>query len=361
MRKLPIVAAIFFCLDIFAARPVDIVCIGDRDYCTAELSRLMGEGYRVSTMGMDEAMGTLPDIVVIIKNFGDATYQTVKKFRKIPSCPDIFLTGDGYDFYKEASRAWSDVVPVADPESASPEFLAENIRRIILANGWGHAPRRRIVFAGDSITDGAWGKGDSLPAAERNSYDMNHFFGHGYMEKVASALLEKYPERNYKLYNRGIGGGRLNGLSDRWDSEILSLKPDIISIFIGVNDSSMTAPEEFAEWEKTYRSLMDRTLERYPDCKFVLCTPFSADRGDVVKFSIHPERRKATDRLDIIVKNIARDYGAVIVDFVPLIDGLIAKDKSTDHNYWVWDGVHPTAPAHSKMARLWIRKASSLL
>lgn len=345
-----------------SATPVSVVCISDTDCCSSELQHRLGDDFKVSTLDLESAMNELPDIVVVMKDFGDDYYWVVKRIRTIPSHPDIFICGDGEKFRKLASRAWTDLIPVENPYGIKAADLSERIRKVVFANGWGNIPRRRIVFAGDSITDGAWGKGDSKPAAKRDHYDMNHIYGHGYAEKIASALLEKYPERNYKFFNRGIGGGKLQGLSERWDEEILSVKPDIISILIGVNDTDTKGgPVDYEGWEKTYRSLLDRTLERYPQCRFVLCTPFSASRGDIVPNPASAIRRPQTDRMDAIVRSIASDYDAVVVDFAGLIDRLIETDRSSDHNYWVWDGVHPTMQAHSKMAELWLKKARKLL
>ena len=344
------------------SEPVSLICVSDTDYCSTELQRCLGKDFTVSTLDLESTMRALPDIVVVMKDFGDEYYWVIKRIRAIPSHPDIFICGAGEEFQKLASRAWTDLIPVDDFDDINAPDLSERIRKVVFANGWKDLPRRRIVFAGDSITDGAWGKGDSKPAAKRDHYDMNHIYGHGYAEKIASTLLERYPERNYKFYNRGIGGGKLQGLSERWDEEILPVKPDIISILIGVNDTNTEGdPVDYDAWEKTYRSLLDRTLERYPHCRFVLCTPFSAPRGDVVANSASDIRRPQTDRMDSIIRSIASDYDATVVDFAALIYELVGTDRSSDHNYWVWDGVHPTMPAHSKMAKLWIKKARKLI
>lgn len=348
---------------LFASPAVEVLCIADSDRCTAELQTELGHAFSVRTATLEEAMASLPDIVVTMKDFGEEeNYWVIKRLRTIPSHPDIFICGEGEKYAALASRAWTDVIPVAFDGSTRPGKMAEAVKNVIMANGWKNLPRRRIVFAGDSITDGSWGKGDSKPASERDHYDFNHVYGHGYAEKIASALLEKYPERNYKFYNRGIGGGKLQGLSERWEEEILAVKPDIISILIGVNDAPADGSTvDFDKWEAIYRSLLDRALAQNPDCRFVLCTPFSASRGEGFPNEKHLERKKSTDRFDVIVKKIAMDYNAVLVDFSALIDTLIATDRSGDHNYWVWDGVHPTMQGHNKMAELWIKKAKNIL
>lgn len=43
------------------------------------------------------------------------------------------------------------------------------------------AKGKRVLFIGDSITDGAWGNSKvwNTPSEERNQKDMNHIYGHG--------------------------------------------------------------------------------------------------------------------------------------------------------------------------------------
>ena len=39
-----------------------------------------------------------------------------------------------------------------------------------------------------------------------------------------------------QIYNRGISGHKVFQLAERWDADCMSLKPDVVSILIGVND-----------------------------------------------------------------------------------------------------------------------------
>ena len=49
--------------------------------------------------------------------------------------------------------------------------------------GKNHNTGLRVLFIGDSITDGSWGGGGKA-SAERNHWDKNHLFGSGYMYLV---------------------------------------------------------------------------------------------------------------------------------------------------------------------------------
>ena len=86
---------------------------------------------------------------------------------------------------------------------------------------------RRILFQGDSITDGARGRND----------DLNHILGHGYAYIIASKLGYELAENRPLFLNRGISGNRVSDLYARWNEDTFSLKPDLISILIGVNDA----------------------------------------------------------------------------------------------------------------------------
>lgn len=85
-----------------------------------------------------------------------------------------------------------------------------------------------ILFQGDSITDGN--------RLRDNEWDLNHQMGHGYAYIVNSTLGTKYPEKNLKFVNKGISGNKISDLSARWREDTLRIKPDILSILIGIND-----------------------------------------------------------------------------------------------------------------------------
>ena len=153
------------------------------------------------------------------------------------------------------------------------------------------ATGRRVVFIGDSITDGNWGKGDGKPSSERNLTDRNHLYGSGYMYLCASYYQGYRPERGYLFFNRGVSGNTLDELAARWQEDVVNLRPDVLSVLVGTNDIDrylhglmVSAAVEktdfdFAGWEKTYRRLLDEARRANPDLKILLCTPFAAPSG----------------------------------------------------------------------------------
>ena len=90
----------------------------------------------------------------------------------------------------------------------------------------------KILFQGDSITDGNRGR----------STDPNHILGHGYVFIIAAKYGAAFPERNLDFMNRGISGNTVLDLEKRWQKETLDLKPDVLSVLIGVNDNGRGVP-----------------------------------------------------------------------------------------------------------------------
>ena len=146
-----------------------------------------------------------------------------------------------------------------------------------------------ILFQGDSITDGNHGR----------TTDPNHIMGHGYAFSLASRLGADYAEKSLVFYNRGISGNKINDLANRWQTDTIDLKPDLLSILVGVNDTASVVfqrePIITAEkYEEIYKSLLDMTLKRFPDVLLVLCEPFILEVGKVKDnwVTYQPEMKK---------------------------------------------------------------------
>jgi lysophospholipase L1-like esterase len=199
------------------------------------------------------------------------------------------------------------------------------------------SPGSRIVFQGDSITDGNRGR----------SPDPNHILGHSYVFLTAARHGAAFPNLNLNFYNRGVSGNTVRELERRWAADTLALKPDVLSVLIGVNDSSRNVPLE--EYEKTYDELLAAARAAKPDLKLVLCAPFEKHSGRPVSVDIVARQR--------IVEKLALRYGAALVDFQKVFDA--ATTEKTPEDYWIWDRVHPTYRGHQLMADEWERVVRS--
>ncbi|MCM1077197.1 MAG: SGNH/GDSL hydrolase family protein [Bacteroides sp.] len=230
----------------------------------------------------------------------------------------------------------------------------------------GSATGKCVLFIGDSITDGGWGRsgGNMIPSSERNKTDKNHLYGHSYMMLCAARYECDNPEAGIMSYNRGISGNTLKDLKERWDEDALELNPDIVSILIGTNDidsylrSDMSKDFDFVSWERDYRSLLDTTLSVNPAVRFVLGSPFAAKVGKIGKADNYTMRTGLLKECAEIVRRIADDYNAIYLPYDEMFDRLT---NGGNPEYWIWDGIHPTPAGHQSMADLWLKNAGGLL
>ena len=184
--------------------------------------------------------------------------------------------------------------------------------------------------------------------------------GHGYAYIVNSTLGAMYPEKNLKFINKGISGNRVSDLYGRWLEDTLNIKPDILSILVGINDCEQLRyygkGSDAVRFEKIYRLLLDDALECNPDMKIVLMEPFGLPVGErkenpEAMFSLLRGYQDAT-------KRVAEDYGAV---FIPLQEKFNELSEKYSPDYWSWDGIHPTVCGHGIIADEWMEKCKHLI
>ena len=206
--------------------------------------------------------------------------------------------------------------------------------------------RAVILFQGDSITDGNRGR----------TNDLNHVMGHGYAFSIASRVGADHPQQHYAFFNRGISGNKVNDLAKRWQTDTLELKPDLLSILVGVNDAASVVFQRepiisVERYEEIYRELLDQTIKQYPEIVIVMCEPFVLKVGKIKdnwdSFFGDIQKRQA------VVRKLASEYGAILIRFQKVFDDACEK---AEPEYWMWDGVHPTVAGHELMARAWLKQ-----
>jgi len=198
-------------------------------------------------------------------------------------------------------------------------------------------PKARILFQGDSITDGSRGR----------SADPNHILGHGYAFIIAAKYGADYPQLELDFMNRGVSGNTVLDLEKRWSKETLDLKPDVLSILVGVNDNRAIPFEKF---EETYDKLLADAKKANPELKIVLGEPFGLPVGrhkdDWQQWNDGLAKRRA------IVAKLAKKHDAAVVRYQQVFD---EAAKRAPAEYWIWDGVHPTYLGHQILADEWVR------
>ncbi len=207
-----------------------------------------------------------------------------------------------------------------------------------------------ILFQGDSITD--------CGRVRVDARNLSQALGPGYPALVAARLQNYDWSKKYNFINRGISGNRVVDLYARWKIDALNLRPDVISILIGVNDTwheqNWNNGVEPERYDKFYRMLLDWTKETLPDTKFILLEPFLLKFGFITDAWV--------EELDIrrqMVKKIAEDYDAV---FVPLQDIISEKAaEAANPELVLVDGVHPSLFGHQLIADQYLKYAGELL
>lgn len=202
-----------------------------------------------------------------------------------------------------------------------------------------------VLFQGDSITDAGRDK-----RAEGNA---NHSgaMGRGYVNLIASQLLADNAAAMPQIYNRGISGNRVPNLDERWEKDCLEIKPDVLSILIGVNDIWHKLNGQYDGTAKTYEdgymALVDRTLKTLPQVRLIVCEPFVLKCGAVTDkwFPEFHDYRAAARR-------VAEAFDATFVPFQAMFDEAI---KVAPPNWWAGDGVHPSMAGAERMAQTWMK------
>lgn len=202
-----------------------------------------------------------------------------------------------------------------------------------------------ILFQGDSITDAGRNKG-----REGNANDSDAL-GKGYVYLIVAQFLADRPDYGLKIYSRGISGNKVFQLADRWDKDCIQLKPDVLSILIGVNDIWHTLNGNYdgtvEKYEQDYRALLARTRRELPDLRLVICEPFVLRCG-AVNEKWFPE----FDRYRAVAKKMSEEFNALFVPFQSMFD---KASELAPPAHWAADGVHPTMAGASLMAKTWLR------
>ncbi|CAL1516775.1 SGNH/GDSL hydrolase family protein [Chitinophaga sp. MM2321] len=200
-----------------------------------------------------------------------------------------------------------------------------------------------ILFQGDSITD--WHRKTDITTSN-DSEGM----GSGYALLTAAALLDKHPEKNLQIFNRGISGNGIKNLAARWDNDCLSLKPNVLSILIGVNDFSMKLRDSHSgnatTFREAYQQLLDRTMAALPEVKLIIAEPF-AIKG---LFHVNDSWFPAFDEYRHVAKELAEKYNAA---FIPLQHIFEKAQQKAPASYWSGDGIHTTLAGAKLMANAW--------
>ena len=231
------------------------------------------------------------------------------------------------------------VAAISIPNIVSAAVSAEKTKKVTLKK------EGVVLFQGDSITDAGRKRDNDQPKT-------GAALGGGYALMAAADLLLKNADKNLKIYNKGISGNKVFQLADRWDIECLAIKPDVLSILVGVNDFWHTLNGNYKGTIQTYKQdydkLLARTKQQLPDVQLIIGEPFAVAGVKAVDEKWYP----AFDEYRAAARALADKYQAGFIPYQAVFDKAI---KSAPGAYWTGDGVHPSVAGAQLMAEAWLQ------
>ncbi len=197
---------------------------------------------------------------------------------------------------------------------------------------------QRFVSIGDSITD--CGRHDEYAP-----------YGNGYVAIVRGLVQAQAPKLQVEYFNRGIGGDTTCELVNRWQEDVIELKPDWLSVLIGINDCHQYLFDQRtdvgpAPYAKRYESLLAQAIN-LTGCSLLLLEPFyfapppGADECQHKVLELLPQYIAA-------VHNLAQQFGARLIRTHQIGQQIIShQGAEVLHG----DPVHPSLTGHAVIAQ----------
>lgn len=172
---------------------------------------------------------------------------------------------------------------------------------------------------------------------------------------AASWFAAAYPAKKVRFLNRGVGGDRVKDMRARWQEDCLDLKPDWVSIMIGINDCwrRFDANDATSAWdfEAAYRDILVQVKQK-TKARLIIMEPFLLHARE--------EQRQWRGDLDPkieVARKLAEEFGAVVVPLDRLFSEACGAQPPA---YWAGDGVHPSLPGHALIAQAWLKAIGAI-
>ena len=196
----------------------------------------------------------------------------------------------------------------------------------------------KVLFQGDSVTDAGRTYMEGVP------------LGLGYPYMISALLGAAHPEKELRFENRGVSGDRVVDLKRRWQKDCIDLRPDLLTILIGINDCwrkyDNNDPTTAEDFEDTYRQILTDAVDN-TGAKLIVMEPFLLPvqkRQELWRDDLDPKIHA--------VRKLAREFRAILVP----LDGIFARASTLrEQTFWSADGVHPTPAGHALIARSWLK------
>ncbi len=181
--------------------------------------------------------------------------------------------------------------------------------------------KKKVVFFGDSITQAGVNPG-------------------GYIKQMDSLIALEGQSANYELIGAGIGGNKVYDLYLRLENDVLSKNPDVVVIYVGINDvwhkASSGTGTDLPKYIQFYKALIKKFTDK--NIKVIVCTP-----------SVIGERNDNSNQQDgdlnqysKVIRSIADEFKLPVVDLRNAFANYLQKNnpKNEEKGILTTDRVH---------------------
>lgn len=201
-----------------------------------------------------------------------------------------------------------------------------------------------LVFVGDSVTD--CGRDYDADPAGWGS------FGDGYVSLINASLTARYPDYEIMVANKGVNGNDILKMRQRWQKDVLDLKPDYVSILIGINDvwrhfdgvfQHLNNLVDLNLYRQTYQDLIDQTKPVTNEIFIMSPFMFEPNHEDAM--------RSLVDQYREVAESLARENHLVYIDVQEAVDHFLTMQSGYILSS---DRVHPNLQGHMLVASTWL-------
>tara|TARA_Y100001934_G_scaffold277071_1_gene375021 strand:- start:511 stop:1164 length:654 start_codon:yes stop_codon:yes gene_type:complete len=195
-----------------------------------------------------------------------------------------------------------------------------------------NSSNKKVIFLGDSITQNA----------VINSEDFKGFI----------SLLEENVNQNTELIGKGIGGDKVSDLLTRYRDDVIKLNPDIVFIYIGINDVwhkyDYGTGTDIDLYENGLRQIINDLKEN--GVEIILCTPtvIGENKGEftlVNQFKDIETMEIMNNDLDDysdVIRKLSKEFDTKLLDLRKIFMQYISENNPENKSKGVLttDGVH---------------------
>ena len=182
--------------------------------------------------------------------------------------------------------------------------------------------KKQVVYLGDSITE----EGRTLELGFIN------------------LLEESLDSEKFNLIGKGISGDKVSDLLVRYEDDVLVQNPDIVFIYIGINDVwhsyDVGKGSDIDFYEKGLRKIITDIKKR--GAKIILCTPTVIGERVTFEDELEVKRDQELDAFAGVVRNLSSEFNTELLDLRTIFkDYIVENNQNNDYqDFLTDDGVH---------------------